>query len=217
MPTNPHPGRLITFEGGEGAGKSTQQALLARRLRDRGLDVVTTREPGGCPLAEEIRRWLVGGQPGTMSARTELLLILAARVAHVEQMILPALQRGAWVLCDRFLDSTVAYQGHGRGLDLALLHQWHEWALGSLIPDRTLLLDIAPEVGLARAGRAVSAGSHPDRFEQETLAFHQRVRAGFQALARESPERICIVDAVQAVAQVENQIGMAIRDLFVDP
>ena len=209
-------GRLITFEGGEGAGKSTQQGLLAHRLRARGLEVVTTREPGGCPVAEEIRRWLVQGQPGALTAKTELLLLLAARVEHVHQVILPALQRGAWVLCDRFLDSTLAYQGHGRGLDMAVLREWHVWAVGALWPDRTLWLDVPPAIGLARVGRARPAGHAQDRFEQETLAFHQRVRAGFYALAQASPDRIRRLDATQTPAQVAEQIGMALHDLLSD-
>ncbi|MBF0460226.1 MAG: dTMP kinase [Magnetococcales bacterium] len=212
----PYSGRLITFEGGEGAGKSTQQGLLAHRLRARGLEVVTTREPGGCPLAEEIRRWVVHGQAGTITARTELLLLLAARVEHVHQVIWPALQRGAWVLCDRFLDSTLAYQGYGRGLDLVLVQQWHTWAVGSLLPDRTLWLDVAPAIGLARVGLVRPAGWAQDRFEQETLAFHQRVQDGFQTLAQASPDRIRRVDAALAPEQVANQIGMALHDLFSD-
>ncbi|MBF0160683.1 MAG: dTMP kinase [Magnetococcales bacterium] len=205
-------GRLITFEGGEGAGKSSQLARLAHRLRGEGRDVVTTREPGGCPFAEALRRLLVQGQPGEMTDKTELLLMLAARIEHVRQVIAPALQRGSWVLCDRFLDSTLAYQGHGRGMDLALLHHWHDWALGPLLPDRTLLLDVPPEIGLQRSGR-----SHLEsRFEQESLAFHQRVREGFHALAAESPGRIRLIDANQSPEQVEQQIGVALGDLFSD-
>ncbi|MEO5341026.1 MAG: dTMP kinase [Magnetococcus sp. MYC-9] len=207
------PGRLLTFEGGEGAGKSSQMERLALRLRARGLSVLTTREPGGCPLAEEIRRWLVQGQPGSITDKTELLLMLAARVEHVQRVIQPALQRGEWVLCDRFMDSTLAYQGHGRGMDLDLLRQWHRWALGSLVPDRTLLLDVSPRIGLARSGRA----HRESRFERESLAFHQRVREGFLSLAQAAPGRIRRMDAEQDPAQVEEQIWMALGDLFSDP
>ncbi|MEO5353211.1 MAG: dTMP kinase [Magnetococcus sp. XQGC-1] len=186
---------------------------MAQQLRQRGLTVVTTREPGGCPLAEEIRRWVVQGEPGAIDPRTELLLILAARVEHVRRVIRPALEQGAWVLCDRFLESTLAYQGYGRGMDLEEMRHWHAWALGSFVPDRTLLLDVAPEIGLARAGRL-----HPEsRFEQEELAFHQRVRAGFLALAKASPERIRLLDAAQEANQVADQIGRVLHDLLPDP
>lgn len=213
MASTPASGRFLTFEGGEGAGKSTQLMRLAQGLRERGLPVVTTREPGGCLLAEEIRRWLVQGEPGALTAKTELLLILAARVEHLRQVILPALQQGAWVLCDRFLDSTLAYQGYGRGMDLTELRHWHTWALGNVVPDRTLLLDLDPEIGLARAGRL-----HPEtRFEQEGLAFHQRVRRGFLALAQAAPERFRILDAAQDPSGVENQLGRALHDLFPNP
>lgn len=209
----PYPGHLITFEGGEGAGKSTQLGLLVARLRDRGLEVVVTREPGGCPMAEEIRRWVVQGEPGAITDKTELLLMLAARVEHVHQVILPALQRGAWVLCDRFVDSTWAYQGYGRGMDLTLLQQWHAWSVGGLLPNRTLLLNIAPAVGLARAG----GNTHPEsRFEQETLAFHKRVHDGFLALAQASPDRFRVVDAALDATQVEKQIWRMLHDLFPD-
>ncbi|MBF0400084.1 MAG: dTMP kinase [Magnetococcales bacterium] len=208
------PGRFITFEGGEGAGKSTQIERLARRLRDRGLEVVSSREPGGSPLAEEIRHWVVRGEPGAIAAKTELLLMLAARVEHVQQRILPALQRGAWVLCDRFVDSTWAYQGYGRGMDLTMLHQWHHWTVDGLLPDRTLLLDLDPVIGLQRAGR----DNHPEsRFEQEALAFHQRVRQGFLCLAQAAPDRYRVLVAAQAITQLEEQIWMAVHDLFPDP
>ncbi|MEO5363193.1 MAG: dTMP kinase [Magnetococcus sp. DMHC-8] len=211
-----HPGRLITFEGGEGSGKSTQLTRLAARLRGRGLAVVTTREPGGCPVAEEIRHWLLRGKPGAITVKTELLLMLAARVEHVHQVIEPALRQGAWVLCDRFLDSTLAYQGYGRGMELAALHHWHAWALGTLLPHRTLLLDLEPAVGLARAGGVVPTGQQRDRFEQEDLAFHHRVRAGFRALAEAAPGRFRLIDATAGLEQVEQQIGVAIHDLFAD-
>lgn len=209
----PYPGHFITFEGGEGAGKSTQIGRLAAKLRDRGLDVVVTREPGGCPMAEEIRRWVVQGEPGAITEKTELLLMLAARVEHLHQVILPALQRGAWVLCDRFVDSTWAYQGYGRGMDLTRLQQWHAWSAEGLLPDRTLLLDLPPAVGLARA----SGDAHPEnRFEQEQLAFHERVCAGFLALAQAFPDRFRVVDAALDLAEVEKQIWMRLHDLFPD-
>ncbi|MBF0614993.1 MAG: dTMP kinase, partial [Magnetococcales bacterium] len=144
------PGRFIVFEGGEGAGKTTQQRLLASRLRALGRAVVETREPGGCLMAERIRSLLVSGQPGELDGRTELFLLLAARVEHVRSVIGPALAQGVWVLCDRFGLSTLAYQGFGRGLPVAQLEGMHRLAVDGLVPDRVVVLDIDPEVGLRR-------------------------------------------------------------------
>ncbi|MBF0295911.1 MAG: dTMP kinase [Magnetococcales bacterium] len=195
--------RFVTFEGGEGAGKSTQMRLLAERLRATGARVTLTREPGGTPMAERIRALLVTGRPDDLDARAELLLMLAARVEHVRGLILPALARGEVVLCDRFADSTLAYQGYGRAMDPEWLAQLNRFVLGDLLPERTLLLDIDPLVGLARAGRGTGG---ENRFEQEQLSFHQRVRAGFLQMAASQPGRFRVIDATGAVEPVAEAI-----------
>lgn len=208
--------RLITFEGGEGSGKTTQIALLADRLRAFGVRVVVTREPGGCPMAEKIRALLVTGQPGDLESRSEWLLMLAARVEHIRKLIRPALERGDWVLCDRFADSTLAYQGHGRGIDWQHLELMNRFVLGGLQPDLTLLLDIDPSIGLLRAGTqrqplaVVDPVAAENRFEQEALAFHQRVRAGFLELAQANPTRFRVIDATMDPQQVAAAVWEAI-------
>ena len=214
-------GRFITFEGGEGAGKSTQIHLLAEKLRSRDLHLLITREPGGCPLAEQVRQWLVTGQPDSLSAKTELLLMLAARIEHVRHVVHPALQQGTWVLCDRFMDSTLAYQGFARGMDRDMLHNLHAWALEEyeiLYPDLTLLLDVPPAIGLARARHGSQQGGvlnvGENRFERETLAFHQRVQDGFHMLAQAAPDRFRVIDATLDPLQVENHVWTAVCDVF---
>jgi len=198
-------GRFITLEGGEGAGKSTQIRLLAEHLRARGLEVVTTREPGGSPGAEAIRGLLVSGDTGRWRPLTEALLLNAARHEHLHATILPALERGAWVLCDRFADSTFAYQGAGHGLDTAPLNALHALSVGEIRPDLTLILDLPPDAGIARTrGR----GCAEDRYERMDLSFHQRLRQGFLAIAAAEPERCAVIDAAQALAAVQ----AAIRD-----
>ncbi|MCK9230267.1 MAG: dTMP kinase [Syntrophales bacterium] len=192
-------GLFITFEGIEGSGKSTQMALLAADLEKRGIHCRATSEPGGSELGRELRRLLLQGIALDITARSELLLFAADRAQHVERVILPALQDGAIVLCDRFSDATMAYQGCGRGLardDVAMIN---DFAAGSLKPHYTLLFDMPPEQGLARVRRrAVDAGirgdSH-DRFEEEHLEFHRRVREGYLALAAKEPDRFRIIDA----------------------
>ena len=169
-------GRFISFEGGEGGGKSTQLRRLAERLSARGLDVVTTREPGGTPGAEDIRRLLVEGEPGRWDGRVEALLVNAARADHVARLIRPALDAGTWVLCDRYVHSTLAYQGAARGLEDAELRRLHAFATGDLWPDLTIVLDVDPALGLARA--AARAGGEA-RFEGEPPAFHKAVRDRF--------------------------------------
>ncbi|MBF0179329.1 MAG: dTMP kinase [Magnetococcales bacterium] len=203
-----HMPRFVTFEGGEGAGKSTQMRLLAERLQAGGARVTLTREPGGTLMAERIRALLVTGRPDDLDGRAELLLMLAARVEHVRGLIRPALARGEVVLCDRFADSTMAYQGFGRGMDLEWLALLNRFVLGDLLPERTLLLDIDPGAGLARAGRA-SGGEN--RFEQEKLSFHQRVRAGFLELAASQPGRFRVIDATGEVAAVAEAVWEAYR------
>jgi dTMP kinase len=179
---------FVAFEGGEGVGKSTQIARAAAWLRAHGRDVVETREPGGTPLGKELRR-LVLDPNGHVTARAEALLYAADRAHHVETVIRPALDAGSIVLTDRYVDSTLAYQGGGRGLGDARLVT--EWATGGLLPDLTVLLDLDPVAGLARAG----ARAAPDRLEAAAPAFHEAVRATFLALAAEAPQRYAVIDA----------------------
>ncbi len=190
-------GRFITLEGIEGAGKSSLQRALAETLTARGHVVCATREPGGTPLAEEIRSLALARRAEGMPPSTELLLMFAARAAHVAERIEPALARGEWVLCDRFTDATRAYQGAGRGIDGAAIEQLAQIAHPGLAPDLTLLLDLSPEEGLLRARQRNGGG---DRFEDEEVAFFNRVRAGYLALATREPARIRILDARESPA-----------------
>ncbi len=185
-------GRFITLEGIEGAGKSSLLRQLAEALQTQGRVVCATREPGGTPLAEEIRTLALARRVDGMPAATELLLMFAARAAHVAQRIEPALARGEWVLCDRFTDATRAYQGAGRGLPTAAIEALTEVAHPGLTPDLTLLLDLSPQLGLARVRQRREAG---DRFEDEALEFFARVRAGYLQLARNEPARFRVLDA----------------------
>jgi len=185
-------GRFITFEGGEGAGKSTQVARLVAALRARGLDVVQTREPGGSPGAEAIRNLVLNGEVERWSSRTEILLMFAARSDHLERTIRPALAAGSWVVCDRFADSSRAYQGAGGGVPEEFIEQLDAAIVGDDQPDRTLIFDLPVEVGLERAfGR----GLFETRFESKGVAFHQRLRDGFTAIAVAHPERCRLIDA----------------------
>ncbi|HMQ93125.1 MAG TPA: dTMP kinase [Amaricoccus sp.] len=195
-------GRLITFEGIDGSGKSTQLRALAAHLRARDLEVVETREPGGAPGAETIRRLLVEGEPGRWSPETEVLLFTAARRDHLERTIAPALDRGATVICDRFADSTRVYQGAVRGDLRAMVDALHRLAIG-LEPDLTLILDIDPEVARRRGAER---GGVEDRFERFGAEFQHRLRDGFLALAREFPERCRIVPADGAPEAVAERI-----------
>ena len=184
--------RLITLEGGEGAGKSTQVARLVAALRARGLDVVQTREPGGSPGAEAIRNLVLNGEVERWSSRTEILLMFAARSDHLERTIRPALAAGSWVVCDRFADSSRAYQGAGGGVPEEFIEQLDAAIVGDDQPDRTLIFDLPVEVGLERAfGR----GLFETRFESKGVAFHQRLRDGFTAIAVAHPERCRLIDA----------------------
>ncbi len=185
-------GRFITLEGIEGAGKSSLQRALATALTAQGKAVCATREPGGTPLAEEIRTLALARRSDGMPATTELLLMFAARAAHVVQRIEPALARGEWVLCDRFTDATRAYQGAGRGIAATAIEALAEVAHPGLTPDLTLLLDIAPAAGLQRVRQRQQGG---DRFEDEALEFFTRVRAGYLELARREPRRFRVLDA----------------------
>jgi len=189
-------GRFVTFEGGEGAGKTTQIRRLAERLAAAGLDVVATREPGGSENAEAIRALLVSGDPGRWDQTTEALLMLAARSDHWRRKIDPALARGSWVLSDRFHDSTIAYQGYGRGVPLDDLAALRRIALGAAGPDLTLILDLPVAEGLSRArSRMAGQAGAEDRFERMDLGFHERLRAGFHAIAAAEPQRCVVIDA----------------------
>ncbi len=202
------PGRFITLEGGEGAGKSTQLQTVARCLTAAGIPFLTTREPGGTPRAEAIRGLLLSpGEREPMASETELLLMFAARAQHVKQRIEPALAAGTWVLCDRFTDATRAYQGGGRGLDLSQIDALAAWVHGDCWPEMTLLLDVPAVQGLARAEKR----SAKDRIEQEALAFFERVRAHYLAQAAAEPERFRVIDAAPAEAAVTAQVTAAVE------
>lgn len=197
-------GAFVTFEGGEGSGKTTQLKLLANHLRAPGNEVVETRDPGGTTIGKEIRTLLLSPESAPMSVAAELLLYEASRAQLVREVIAPALARGAIVLCDRFTDSTLAYQGFGRGLDLNLIRELNQFATEGLAPDLTVLLDLDPAIGLLRCARSASTEpSSRDRIEAEPLRFHQRVREGYLALARGEPERIRVIDARLSVAEIE--------------
>jgi len=185
-------GRLITIEGGEGAGKSTQVDLLLAALGHAGIAATRTREPGGSEGAEAIRRLLLDGATERWDAVGEALLLYAARRDHVVRLIAPALDRGIWVVCDRFADSTLAYQGYGRGLPLADLLALHRLVLDDFAPDLTLILDLPVADGLARASRR---SGNADRFERLDVAFHERLRQGFRQIAADHPERCLLIDA----------------------
>jgi dTMP kinase len=202
-------GRFITFEGGEGAGKSTQLKRLAGRLRAAGLEVVATREPGGSPGAEAIRDLVLNGPADRWSPVTETLLMYAARRDHVERVIRPALARGAWVVCDRFADSTRAYQGAAGGTDPELIAALERYVLGEVRPDLTLIFDFPPESGLARAAARPGAEM---RFESKGMAFHERLRAGFLAIAAAEPERCALIDAAGSVEAVEAAVWAAVAE-----
>ncbi|HJV41595.1 dTMP kinase [Caulobacter sp.] len=199
-------GFFISFEGGEGAGKSTQIRRLAERLRAAGHDVVVTREPGGSPGAEAIRELLVNGSADRWSPVTETLLMYAARRDHVERVIRPALARGAVVLCDRFADSTRAYQGAGGDAPATLIAALEDHVLGGTIPDLTLILDLPAEIGLTRAEARGGAA----RFESKGLAFHERLRAGYLEIARREPERCVVIDADAEIDAVTTAILVAV-------
>lgn len=202
-------GRFITVEGIEGAGKSTLLQGLSDALRARGIGVCATREPGGTPLAEDIRGLVLARRAEGMPPAAELLLMFAARASHVAQRIEPALARGEWVLCDRFTDASRAYQGGGRGIDPASIESLARVAHPGLAPDLTLLLDLPPEAGLSRARQRGAGG---DRFEDEALAFFTRVRAAYLALASAEPRRFRVLDATLPPAELLQQAEAQLRD-----
>jgi dTMP kinase len=192
-------GVFLTFEGIDGAGKTTHLNALEQRWRDTRPEVVRTREPGGTPLAEQLREMLL--HQG-MDALTESLLVFAARRDHLVQVIEPALQRGAWVLCDRFTDATFAYQGGGRGFDLHVLQSLEGWVQQGRQPDLTLIFDVDPAI----AAQRLSAARSPDRFEAQDQAFFERVRAGYQARMAQAPHRYAVIDAAQTPEAVAEQV-----------
>ncbi len=202
-------GFFITFEGGEGAGKSTQIRRLAEKLRAKGYKIVVTREPGGSPGAEAVRHVLLSGAAEPFGPEMEALLFAAARSDHVEQVIRPAIQSGKIVLCDRFLDSSRVYQGGTGSLDATYMAEIERIAINGMMPDMTLIMDIDPAEGLKRAAARRGAGE-ADRFEKEDLAIHQRRRQAFLAIAEQEPDRCIVIDASADVDAVENQITAAV-------
>tara|TARA_R110002072_G_scaffold3830_7_gene27407 strand:+ start:1535 stop:2173 length:639 start_codon:yes stop_codon:yes gene_type:complete len=205
-------GCFISIEGVEGVGKTTNLAFLQSLLTSKGISFITTREPGGTPVAEKIRDLLLDKNNGDMTDIAELMLVFAARAQHVESLIEPALERGDWVICDRFTDSTYAYQGGGRGMSLQLIQQIDSVALKEYQPDVTILLDLPIEIGLERA----SLRGELDRFERESASFFERVRATFLTRAADNPDRIFVIDAGQSLESVQIAIEAALQKSLVE-
>ncbi len=202
-------GKFITLEGGEGSGKTTQAGQLADALRRSGIDALVTREPGGAPGAEEIRALLVAGEVGRWRPLTEALLHFAARHEHLTRTVLPTLEAGRWVVCDRFADSTMAYQGYGHQLGGQTIARLNDLVLDHFAPDLTLILDLPVEEGLHRASHRTAG--HEDRYERMDLEFHQRLREGFLEIARQAPERCAVVAATATAEEVQNAIRAVVR------
>jgi dTMP kinase len=203
-------GFLITFEGSEGSGKSTQVARMAERFERANYEVIVTREPGGTPIGEEIRHVLIHSDAAErMKPETELLLFAASRAQLVREVIRPALDAGKIVLCDRFLDSTTVYQGVGRRIAAEPVHMINTFAVGNVMPDVTVVVDVPAEIGLARARHRVR--ELPDRMEQENIEFYHKVRQGYLMLAKALPERFIIADGTQTIEEVEEQIWAELR------
>ncbi|MDG2145439.1 MAG: dTMP kinase [Porticoccaceae bacterium] len=203
-------GKFITIEGTEGVGKTTNIEFIQHWLNRRGVEFVSTREPGGTPLAEQVRELLLTPREEKVGDSTELLLMFAGRAQHLDQVILPALDSGTSVLCDRFTDASYAYQGFGREMDGSLIAKLEQIVQGDLRPDLTLILDIPVEVGLKRA----SERSTPDRFEQEQIEFFDRVRQGYLKIAEENPERCAVIDASQSLEQVQASIEAVLENFY---
>lgn len=203
-------GKFLTIEGTEGVGKSTNLAFVADWLRARGIEVIVTREPGGTPLAEEIRSLLLSKRQEAVDETAELMLVFAARAQHLAQVIKPALTSGAWVLSDRFTDATYAYQGGGRGLSKFTIEQLEQLVQGDLRPDLTLILDIDVELGLNRARQR----GELDRFESEAIVFFERVRAAYRQRAETAPERYALVDAGKTLEEVQVEIDQVLTRLI---
>lgn len=208
-------GLFVTFEGIEGCGKTTQIARLANALRQNNVEIVVTREPGGCQISDKIRSILLDSNHDAMVAETELLLYMAARAQHISQVVRPALAQGKVVLCDRFSDATLAYQGYGRNLDLKIINQLNHYACQGTTPDVTLLLDLPVPDGLgrARSRNAKSEAADEDRFEQESLEFHQRIRDAYLLLSQQQPQRIKVIDATGDFDEVYQRIALTITPI----
>ncbi len=202
-------GKFITFEGGDGSGKSTQIKLLEEYLKVKGKDVITTKEPGGTPLGQELRRILLTGDVDKMDAKSEAMLFFADRRIHLTKKIWPALEKGQWVISDRFADSTKAYQyyGHNGRVSLPDLHNLYEISVGDFKPDLTIILDIDPEIGIKRSlNRAASATVKEVRFENVDISFHKRLRQGYLEIAASEPERCVVIDANQSIESLHQEI-----------
>lgn len=204
-------GKFISIEGVEGAGKSTQVSFIHDHLKNLGKTVIVTREPGGTELSEKIRGLLLTPSSPAMAVDTELLLMFAARAEHIAQVINPALQRGDWVLCDRFVDATFAYQGGGRGVQQRRIQALADWTLKGLIPDLTLLFDLPVELGLQRVIQRQEA---IDRFEQEKVDFFEKIRACYLQSATAEPDRIKVVDASLSIAEIQQQLTLLLKPLI---
>lgn len=202
-------GKFITLEGGEGAGKTTNLSFIQQYLQSQGISVIVTREPGGTMLAEKLRHLLLENQGENISEKTELLLMFSARCQHIYNVISPALERGDWVLCDRFTDATYAYQGGGRGVDTHLIAWLEQYVQSGLQPDLTLLFDVPVELGMQRAKRRGSL----DRFESEQLSFFNRVKEAYLERMHQHPERIRIIDATKPLESVQHDIGQLLEKL----
>jgi dTMP kinase len=215
------PGKFITLEGGEGGGKTTQAAILTERLRRSGLNVLQTREPGGTPRAEAIRDVLLSGKAKKFGALGETVLFYAARESHLQLAIRPALERGTWVVCDRFSDSTRAYQGAAGGLPMSVIDAIDSAVVGATRPDLTIIFDLPPEIGLKRAAQrkaeksaSDAADGVPDRFETMNMAFHRTLRQEFLAIAKAEPERCAVIDASDTERRVEEKVWSIVRERF---
>lgn len=209
-------GRFVTFEGPDGAGKTTQMKMLGEKLAGEGIRVSYTREPGGTRISEEIRKLLLDPANKEMVYRTEALLYAAARAQHVEEFIRPAVAEGKFVLCDRFSDSTIAYQGYGRGIEMEFLEKLNKMATAGVVPDMTFILDIEPSAGIARISerRTVSTGENKDRIESEGLSFHVRVREGFLKLAQENPGRCRVINAAKDQEEISMEIYRLVKEVL---
>jgi len=199
---------FITFEGIEGCGKTTQIKRLAWRLEERGVKLISTLEPGGTRIGQDIRKVLLDSKNSHLAPLAELILYAADRAQHIEEVIKPALDQGKWVLCDRFFDATVAYQGSGRGLDMSLIKTLNDLVTKGIRPDLTLLLDCPPETGIERAVKRININGEAgqDRFEREKMEFHKRVREGYLEIARSEQRRFAIIDATLSEDRVEEEI-----------
>jgi dTMP kinase len=214
---NARRGRFITFEGGEGVGKSTQVKLLAQKLKEAGIGTLATREPGGSPRAEALRRVILSGAAAPFGPAGEAILFTAARIDHIDKKIAPALAKGRWVICDRFADSTRAYQGAAGKLDPALIDSLERIAVGEARPDLTFMLDMPVEKGLKRAAERRADAARPDRFEAEGQTFHETLRQAFLAIAAAEPKRCVVIDAERPSEEVAEEVWSYIRERFLKP